>query len=112
MAELTYEKVDEKLDENINNNENINVNDDEFNENVDDGDGDDDDDDGTESVDVESVCSEEGSDYDGDQEDDNQEEAINNETCAIFTTTLGCTTWKYSKTKARSIFTVNQKICK
>ena len=88
MAELTYEKVDEKLDENINN-ENINDEDSEFNENVDDGanDGDDDDDDddaGAESVDAESVCSEEGSDYDGDQEDDNQEEAINNETCALF----------------------------
>jgi hypothetical protein len=85
MAELTYEKVDEKIDENINN-ENINDETSELNENVDDGSnnvGAESDD--AESVDAESVCSEECSDYDGDQEeDDNQEEAINNETCALF----------------------------
>jgi hypothetical protein len=88
MAELTYEKVDEKIDENINN-ENINDEASELNENVDETNDDDDDGaesvDDAESVDAESVCSEEGSDYDGDQEeDDNQEEAINNETCALF----------------------------
>jgi hypothetical protein len=89
MAELTYEKVDEKIDENINNE---NINDSELNENVPNDDDCDADDDAlaesvndAESVDgAESVCSEEGSDYDGEEEDNNQEEAINNETCALF----------------------------
>jgi hypothetical protein len=85
MAELTYEKVDE------------NINDDpsDLNENIDEPHNDDDlgsediDAESVTSVDAESVCSEECSDYDGDQEEEaeeeaNQEEAINNETCALF----------------------------
>jgi hypothetical protein len=89
MAELTYEKVDEKLDkaeisdiENINDCENITA-DDEFNENIDDEFNENVEDDNNDNDD-ESVCSEEASDYDGDIDDDNQEEEINNETCALF----------------------------